>query len=170
LRLEDDGKSPSSYPFPYPFPLGFPAHHPAIAPPSTASYNSKLYKLVQYVPEIKEMARVRIPTPLRKLTKGLAEVESSAATVKALFVDLDGRYAGIREKVFDEGGQIRRFINVFVNGEDVRNLRGPDTEVKATDEISIVPAIAGGTQKTSETLREKSSEKYPVKMGPKNIR
>ncbi len=90
------------------------------------------------------MARVRIPTPLRKLTKGMAEVESSAGTVRSLFVDLDLRYAGIKEKVFDDGGQIRRFINVFVNGEDVRSLRGPDTEVKASDEISIVPAIAGG--------------------------
>jgi molybdopterin synthase sulfur carrier subunit len=92
------------------------------------------------------MARIRIPTPLRKLTQGMAEVESSAATVRALFVDLDGRYAGIKEKVFDDGGQIRRFINVFVNGEDVRSLRGPDTEVKAGDEISIVPAIAGGAR------------------------
>jgi molybdopterin synthase sulfur carrier subunit len=93
-----------------------------------------------------EMARVRIPTPLRKLTQGLAEVESSAATVKALFVDLDSRYAGIKEKIIDEGGQIRRFINIFVNGEDVRSLRGTDTEVKAGDEISIVPAIAGGAR------------------------
>ena len=115
------------------------------------------------------MARVRIPTPLRKLTRGLAEVESSAATVRALFVDLDGQYAGLKEKVLDDGGQIRRFINIFVNGEDVRSLRGPDTEVKAGDEISIVPAIAGGSlcfgwkRKSLETLREKSSGKYQVK-------
>ena len=90
------------------------------------------------------MVKVRIPTPLRKLTKGLAEVESAGTTVRGLFQDLDVRYAGIQEKVFDAGGEIRRFINVFVNGEDVRGLRGAETEVKAGDEVSVVPAIAGG--------------------------
>ena len=90
------------------------------------------------------MAKVRIPTPLRKLTKGLAEVEIAGGTVRHLFENLDGQYVGLREKVFDEGGSIRRFINVFVNGEDVRFLKGPETEVRPGDEISIVPAIAGG--------------------------
>ena len=90
------------------------------------------------------MARVRIPTPLRKLTKGMAEVEGAGSTVRALFDDLESRYAGLREKVFEDGGAIRRFINIFINGEDVRYLRGPDSEVRAADEVSIVPAIAGG--------------------------
>jgi len=90
------------------------------------------------------MAKVRIPTPLRKLTKGMAEVDGSGTTVRDLFIDLETRYAGLREKVFDEGGEIRRFINIFVNGEDVRFARGPETEVKAGDEVSIIPAIAGG--------------------------
>lgn len=96
------------------------------------------------------MAKVRIPTPLRKLTKGMAQVDGSGATVRELFQDLEKRHAGLREKVFDEGGQIRRFINIFLNGEDVRYLRGPDTPVKATDEISIVPAIAGGERAQGE--------------------
>ena len=90
------------------------------------------------------MARVRIPTPLRKLTKGMAEVEGTGATVRDLFDDLESRYAGLKEKVFEDGGGVRRFINIFVNGEDVRYLRGPDTGVRAADEVSIVPAIAGG--------------------------
>ncbi len=90
------------------------------------------------------MSKVRIPTPLRKLTKGLAEVDGTGATVKALFADLETRYGGLREKVFDDSGEIRRFINIFVNGEDVRYARGAETSVNANDEISIVPAIAGG--------------------------
>ena|SRR5215510_11646125 len=90
------------------------------------------------------MVKVRIPTPLRKLTKGMAEVEAKGATVREVFQDLEGRYGGLREKVFDESGEVRRFINIFVNGEDVRFLKGADTPVKAADELSIVPAIAGG--------------------------
>jgi molybdopterin synthase sulfur carrier subunit len=90
------------------------------------------------------MAKVRIPTPLRKLTKGLAEVEGAGSTVRDLFLDLESRYPGLREKVFDEGGEIRRFINIFVNGEDVRSLSGAQSEVRASDEVSVVPAIAGG--------------------------
>jgi|SoiMethySBSTD1v2_1073268.scaffolds.fasta_scaffold767751_1 sulfur-carrier protein len=93
------------------------------------------------------MAKVRIPTPLRKLTKGMAEVSGDGATVRDLFDDLESRYPGLKEKVFEDGGAIRRFINIFVNGEDVRYLRGPDTEVRAADEISIVPAIAGGNDR-----------------------
>jgi molybdopterin synthase sulfur carrier subunit len=87
---------------------------------------------------------VRIPTPLRTVTKGAAEVEGDAATVGALIDDLDHRYPGLRERVLDGGGEIRRFINVYVNEEDVRFLQGTQTGVKAGDQVSIVPAIAGG--------------------------
>ena len=87
---------------------------------------------------------VRIPTPLRKLTAGKAEVDGEGASVRELFEDLEGNYKGLKEKIFDDAGEIRRFIIVSVNGEDVRYLNGPDTAVKSGDEISIVPAIAGG--------------------------
>ncbi len=90
------------------------------------------------------MSKVRIPTPLRKLTKGLAEVDGTGETIRALFADLETRYGGLREKIFDDAGEVRRFINIFVNGEDVRYAKGTETSVNAGDEISIVPAIAGG--------------------------
>jgi len=90
------------------------------------------------------MAQVRIPTPLRKYTGGSDAVEADGATVALLVGDLDKRYPGIKARICDDAGQVRRFVNVFVNGEDIRFLKHLDTPVKAGDEISIVPAIAGG--------------------------
>jgi molybdopterin synthase sulfur carrier subunit len=90
------------------------------------------------------MATVRIPTPLRKLTKGLEEVPAAGATIGALIADLEKNYPGIKERLCDESGQVRRFVNIFANEEDIRFLQNLDTPVKDTDEISIVPAIAGG--------------------------
>ena len=90
------------------------------------------------------MVGVRIPTPLRKYANGNAEVEVEGTNVREAFDHLEAACEGIKSKVFDDAGEIRRFINVFVNGEDVRYLQGPDTAVKAGDELSIVPAIAGG--------------------------
>lgn len=90
------------------------------------------------------MVNVRIPTPLRKHTGGAEAVEADGGTVAALVVDLDRRYPGIRERICDEKGQVRRFVNLFVNGEDIRFLQHLDTPLKAGDELSIVPAIAGG--------------------------
>ncbi len=90
------------------------------------------------------MVNVRVPTPLRKYTAGAEAVEADGATVAALVADLDRRYPGIRERICDESGQVRRFVNLFVNGEDIRFLAHLDTPVKAGDELSIVPAIAGG--------------------------
>ncbi len=90
------------------------------------------------------MSQVRVPTPLRKYTSGAEAVEADGATVAAVIADLDTRYPGIKDRICDEGGQVRRFVNVFVNGEDIRFLQHLDTPVKPTDELSIVPAIAGG--------------------------
>ncbi len=90
------------------------------------------------------MSQVRVPTPLRKYTAGAEAVEADGATVAAVISDLDKRYPGIKDRICDEGGQVRRFVNVFVNGEDIRFLQHLDTPVKASDELSIVPAIAGG--------------------------
>jgi molybdopterin synthase sulfur carrier subunit len=90
------------------------------------------------------MVQVRIPTPLRKYTAGAEAVQAEGATVAALVADLDKRHPGIRERICDESGAVRRFVNIFVNGEDIRFLQNLDTAVKAGDEVSVVPAIAGG--------------------------
>jgi molybdopterin synthase sulfur carrier subunit len=90
------------------------------------------------------MVQVRVPTPLRKYTGGAEAVEADGNTVAALVTDLDRRHPGIRERICDEAGQVRRFVNIFVNGEDIRFLQNLATPVKAGDELSIVPAIAGG--------------------------
>lgn len=89
--------------------------------------------------------KVRIPTPLQRLTSGLELVEGKAGTVIGLVADLDGKFPGIGERL-SEGGKIRRFVNIYVNEEDIRFLKAEQTEVKDGDEVSIVPAIAGGSQ------------------------
>jgi len=87
---------------------------------------------------------VRIPTPLRKLTDGADEVAIEAATIGELIDNLEAAHAGLKERLCDEAGEIRRFVNVYVNDEDVRFLDGRNTALKDGDEVSIVPAIAGG--------------------------
>jgi molybdopterin converting factor small subunit len=87
---------------------------------------------------------VRIPAPLRTLTGGLDEVPASGATVGEVIEDLEKRHPGIKERLLDAKG-VRRFINIYVGEEDVRFLKGLATEVKVGDQISIVPAIAGGS-------------------------
>ena len=87
---------------------------------------------------------VRIPTPLRSLTKGQAEVEVEAPNVAGLIEGLEKQFPGLKERLVDEGGEVRRFINFYVNEEDIRFLQGATTALKAGDKVSIVPAIAGG--------------------------
>jgi len=87
---------------------------------------------------------VRIPTPLRTVTKGVAEVQAAGDTVSAVIEDLERQFPGLRDRLVDEGGELRRFINIYVNEEDIRFLEGPKTTLKAGDSVSIVPAIAGG--------------------------
>ena len=86
---------------------------------------------------------VRIPTPLRTLTSGADEVKAAGGTVGEVIEDLEKRHPGIRERLLDEKG-VRRFINIYVGEEDVRFLDGLKTALKSGDQISIVPAIAGG--------------------------
>ena len=88
--------------------------------------------------------RVRIPTPLRPATDGVAEVNMEASDVGALIVELETRYPAIRGRLRDESGALRRFVNLYVNGEDVRFKDGLGTSLSAGDELSIVPAVAGG--------------------------
>ena len=87
---------------------------------------------------------VRIPTPLRKLTLNQEVVEADGATIRELIESLERTYPGLKDRICDEQDQIRRFVNVFLNDEDVRFLNESETQVKLGDEVSIVPAIAGG--------------------------
>jgi molybdopterin synthase sulfur carrier subunit len=87
---------------------------------------------------------VRIPTPLRKLTNNEEVVTVTAASVGAAIAELQSRYPGIRERLLDDQGAVRRFVNVYVNEEDIRFLQNQQTPLKEGDEISIIPAIAGG--------------------------
>ena len=90
------------------------------------------------------MPSVLIPTPLRKLTNELEEVSAAGANIGELLDNLDAAFPGLKDRVCDEAGNVRRFVNIFVNGEDIRFLQEKATPVKDADEISIVPAIAGG--------------------------
>jgi molybdopterin synthase sulfur carrier subunit len=87
---------------------------------------------------------VRIPTPLRSITKGSAEVPVKGETIDDVMRDLERQFPGLRERLVDEKGELRRFINLYVNDEDVRFLQGRTTALKEGDTVSIVPAIAGG--------------------------
>ena len=88
--------------------------------------------------------KVRIPTPLRSVTGGLADVEAGAPSVAQCIRELEGRFPGFSDRVLEETGEVRRFVNIFVNGEDIRFLSGLDTALNTGDELSIVPAMAGG--------------------------
>ncbi|MDA8233680.1 MAG: MoaD/ThiS family protein [Clostridia bacterium] len=88
--------------------------------------------------------QVRIPTPLRKLTGNQAVVSASGGNIKTLLESLESSYPGIKERLSDEEGNLRRFINIYVNEEDIRFQQGIQTQVKPGDDVSIVPAIAGG--------------------------
>lgn len=92
--------------------------------------------------------KVRIPTPLQRLTQGKEEVEGKAGTILELINDLETKYPGIAERI-SEGGKVRRFVNIYVNEEDIRFLQAEQTKVKDGDEVSIVPAIAGGNNAPS---------------------
>lgn len=87
---------------------------------------------------------VRIPTTLRTLTGGASEVAVEAATVGEVLTALDASHPGFRDRLLDDDGKLRRFVNVFVSDDDVRFLQGLDTPVPAGETVAIVPAVAGG--------------------------
>ena len=89
--------------------------------------------------------KVRIPTPLMKLTNNKSEVTAEGSTITEILNDLEAQFGGIKERICEENGAPRRFINIYVNEEDIRFLDGENSAVKEGDEISIIPAIAGGT-------------------------
>jgi sulfur-carrier protein len=88
--------------------------------------------------------RVRVPTPLRKFTGGNGEVSAAGANLQDVIDNLETNCPGLRERLLDDNGQIRRFVNIYINGDDVRFLDQLNSKVKDGDDISIVPAIAGG--------------------------
>jgi MoaD family protein len=88
--------------------------------------------------------KVKIPTPLRRITNNQELVESEGGSLGEIITAIDGQFPGLKDRICDEQGQLRRFVNVYINGEDVRFLSGLSTPLKQGDEISIVPAVAGG--------------------------
>jgi len=91
------------------------------------------------------MPSVRIPTPLRKLTADKDEVSISASNISVLIEELENQYPGLKARLCDESGEVRRFINLYVNNEDIRFLDGKETALNEDDIVSIIPAIAGGS-------------------------
>jgi sulfur-carrier protein len=91
------------------------------------------------------LAQIYLPTPLRRLTRGQARVTAGGRTVEEALAELEGRYPGLREQLREPDGEVRRFINVFVNGTEIRMLQGAATPVGDADEVSIIPAMAGGS-------------------------
>jgi len=91
------------------------------------------------------MTTVRIPQPLRSLTNGTDVVQTDAPTVRDAIDRMEADYPGIKERLVDERGELRRFVNIYVNGDDVRFLDALATNLAPTDEVSIVPSVAGGS-------------------------
>lgn len=88
--------------------------------------------------------KVRIPTPLRKLTNGSDEVTAEGSNISAIIEDLEKNYPGLKERICEPDGKLRRFVNIYLNDEDIRFKKNMETELKDSDELSIIPAIAGG--------------------------
>ncbi|HUN56946.1 MAG TPA: MoaD/ThiS family protein [Candidatus Binataceae bacterium] len=88
--------------------------------------------------------KVRVPTPLRRFTAGVDEVNASGDSIRAVITDLERNHPGISERLLDDSGELRRFVNIYLNGDDIRFLNQLNSTVKDGDDISIVPAIAGG--------------------------
>lgn len=99
--------------------------------------------------------KVRIPSPLQKLTKNQSEVTVNGKNIRELFLDLEKQYPGIKNRLYDESGSLRRFINIYINEEDIRFLKNEDSEVKDGDSVSIIPAIAGGNADKSKIKMQK---------------
>ncbi len=94
------------------------------------------------------MAVVYVPSPLRRVTGGQSKLSVPGKTIRELLSGLERQYPGVRKQVCDETGEVRSFINVFVNGTEIRQLQGLSTSLKEGDEVSIIPAMAGGRHVT----------------------
>ena len=89
--------------------------------------------------------KIRIPTPLRRMTNGQGQVEMESGTLSQLVDQLDTSYPGIKARLVGENGELHYYVNIYINGEDVHFLQGLETSTKSGDEVSIVPAVAGGS-------------------------
>ena len=87
---------------------------------------------------------IRIPASMQRLTQAQSSVEVAGGSIREILESLEGRFPGLGSAIFDDAGNLRRFLNIFVNEDDIRNLSGADTAVKNGDEVYLVPAIAGG--------------------------
>ena len=106
--------------------------------------------------------KVRIPTPLQKLTGNQSEIQCDAKNINEMLADLEKKHSGIKERLCDTDGKLRRFVNVYVNEEDIRFLQGQETVLKDGDDISIIPAIASGAPSKSEkTIRRQVMLVFP---------
>jgi adenylyltransferase/sulfurtransferase len=110
--------------------------------------------------------KVYIPTPFRALTDKQARVEAKAGTVGAVLLELEDRYPGMRERLRDEGGALHRYINVYVNSQEIHDLQGEDTALNEGDEMSIIPAVAGGDIFTEEQVKRYSRHLLLSDVGP----
>jgi molybdopterin synthase sulfur carrier subunit len=90
------------------------------------------------------MVTVRIPTPLRAVSGGQSEVKIPAGTLRQCLEELEARFPGFKARICEDSGNVRRFVNIFINGEDIRFLDGLDTPLKPGDEVTIIPSMAGG--------------------------
>ena len=90
------------------------------------------------------MITIRVPTPLRRITNGQGEIQVEANNIREAIEKLEELYPGFKERLLDEQGEVRKFVNLYLNDEDIRFLQGLDTQLKEGDVLSIVPAIAGG--------------------------
>jgi len=95
------------------------------------------------------MSVLRIPTPLRPYAEGASDIEIDAENVGLVLEELTERYPSLRKHLFTEEGELRSYVNLFINNEDIRHLQGVETPVKAGDKLMIIPSIAGGIQGTS---------------------
>src|SRR5262245_34700332 len=131
---------------PTPCTIGWRRTSPSLrrSPPSIGHWPISSHRRLRHKEAARMSILVRIPTPLRSVTRGNAEVQATADTVGALVDDLERQFPGLRDRLVDEAGELRRFINVYVNEEDIRFLDGKKTGLKSGDQVSIVPAIAGG--------------------------
>jgi molybdopterin synthase sulfur carrier subunit len=87
---------------------------------------------------------VRVPTPLQRVAGGAKNVKADGGSVNAVIEDLERQFPGMKDKLCEDDGTLRRFINIYVNGEDIRYAQGQDTQIKDGDELSIIPAVSGG--------------------------
>jgi molybdopterin synthase sulfur carrier subunit len=114
------------------------------------------------------MPTVYVPSPLRRVTGGQSKVQVTGRTLEAVLTNLERQYPGVRKQVCDDTGEVRSFINVFVNGTEVRQLQGLATALTETDEVSIIPAMAGGTPthgyKVSKRHSRVRSSSHPARV------